>query len=333
MFTMHKIEYNNYVRDNRNASSKAKQDVSHILSQLGYKKLYNPNKYRLVRVIQQFVSIIFLPKETELFIQYYSNYSFFYRLLRFKKQVRKIAIIHDMESLRQNMSIEQEVGLLNGFDYIISHNPKMTDYLKGLGVVKPLYDLNIFDYLLSPDIKINNKYDMGTVFFAGNLAKSFFLSKLKDVGNVHFNLYGAHFDGLKTITMQGNVSYKGSYSPEELIEKVEGGWGLVWDGESIDTCTGVTGEYLKYNNPHKISMCIVSERPVIVWRHSAMAKYVTIRNIGISIDSIYDISKTIKLINDEDYNKMLENVRNEKKRLVQGLNLKDVLAKINDCEQ
>ena len=29
--------------------------------------------------------------------------------------------------------------------------------------------------------------------------------------------------------------------------------GLVWDGDSCSSCSGVCGEYLKINNPHKIS--------------------------------------------------------------------------------
>ena len=51
----------------------------------------------------------------------------------------------------------------------------------------------------------------------------------------------------KVITFTGifdELKYKATY-------KMEGSFGLVWDGTSKDTCIGGFGEYLKFNNPHK----------------------------------------------------------------------------------
>ena len=157
----------------------------------------------------------------------------------------------------------------------------MTKYMKGNGVKSKIVELDIFDYLLDSKIKINELFDMNEVFFAGNLAKSEFLGELSKIGKVKFNLYGLEFDGLEKIKSQTNVEYKGSFMPEELISNLEGGWGLVWDGNSIETCSGLSGEYLKYNNPHKVSMCIVSERPVIIWNKAAMADYIVNNGLGI----------------------------------------------------
>ena len=55
---------------------------------------------------------------------------------------------------------------------------------------------------------------------------------------------------------------------------MEGNWGLVWDGNSIDTCSGNFGEYLRLNAPFKFSLYLAAKRPVVVWRESAMAEYV-----------------------------------------------------------
>ena len=71
-----------------------------------------------------------------------------------------------------------------------------------------------------------------------------------------------------------NVKYCGQYKPEELPEKLEGGFGLVWDGDDLGACTGVFGEYMKYNNPHKTSLYLASGLPVIIWEKAAMAKYI-----------------------------------------------------------
>lgn len=46
---------------------------------------------------------------------------------------------------------------------------------------------------------------------------------------------------------------------------------MVWDGESIDGGLGLSGQYLKYNNPHKLSVIFTSGLPVIIWNEAAEA--------------------------------------------------------------
>ena len=41
-------------------------------------------------------------------------------------------------------------------------------------------------------------------------------------------------------------TYFGSFLPDELPVALEGGFGLVWDGDSAETCSGVFGEYLRF---------------------------------------------------------------------------------------
>jgi len=325
---MQLVEYNSFIAEGRNAASKAKQDVSVILHRMGCRNLYNPSKNRLVRIIQQACSLFFLSKSTLLFIQYPSNIPFFYRFLRHKKKIKTIVIIHDLESLRDRREKEIELDLFNGFDYIISHNPSMTKYLTDNGVIKPIYNLMIFDYLLNDKIQINSMFGKKTVFFAGNLSKSFFLRELHKILDINFNLYGVSFNGIKEIESQQNVCYKGSYSPDQLIFNIEGGWGLVWDGDTLETCSGVTGEYLRYNNPHKVSMCIVSERPIIIWRKSAIADYIVANGLGIVVDSLLELPSILSSIPESVYHNMVDNVKKEKSRLVKGASLKTVIDKI-----
>lgn len=326
---MKKIEYNIYNREGKNASNKAKADVSSILSRLGYTKLYKPASNRIIRIIQQFISILLIPKDSKLFIQYRSNIVFFYRLLNKFKYITKYAVIHDLDSLQtKSMTIEEEVHILNGFDFIISHNTWMTKYMKENGVKSKIVELDIFDYLLDSRIKINGIFNKYEVFFAGNLAKSKFLEELFKVAAIKFNLYGLQFDGIEKIISQENVEYKGSFMPEELISNLEGGWGLVWDGDTIETCSGLSGEYLKYNNPHKVSMCIVSERPIIIWNKAAMADYIVTNGLGIGIDNLKDLKITLEGISSEQYKVMKTNVLREKKRLINGKSLQDAIKKI-----
>lgn len=315
------IEFNAYKHSRQNASSKAKTDVSDLLNRQGYTLMYEPSKNRFLRIVQQIWNILRIPSDSILFVQYPSHSQIIYHLLSTRKEIKKIALLHDVESLRGLSSIDKEIAVLNGFDVIISHNSSMTEWLKSNGLIKPVYDIQIFDYLLDGEIKANNIFDKFSISFAGNLEKSKFLTKLDNLKNLQFNVYGATFEGIDSIRKQNNVSYEGSFSPEDLIANIKGGWGLVWDGESIDSCTGINGEYLKYNNPHKVSMCIVSERPVIIWKQAAMAKYIESKGLGICVDSLSDIYNKINGISDTEYKKMLDRVRVEKQHLLKGANL------------
>lgn len=328
---MVRLEYNAFKSDSKNASSKAKKDISSILHRLGYNDLYQPSNKRMIRIVQQIKALFFIPKDSCLVVQYPSHLPFFYNLLfSLKKKCKKIAVVHDVESLRGAMDIKKEIGILNGFDVIICHNNTMRDYLISKGLKRTIFEIQVFDYLLDRCVKTNQNFEKFSVFFAGNLVKSTFLQKLWQLKGVHFNIYGAYFEGIEKIKNQVNVIYKGAFSPEELIPNIVGGWGLVWDGESLDTCSGLSGEYLKYNNPHKVSMCIVSERPIIIWSQSAMAPYIKEKGIGICVDSLLDIQSTIDSISDADYIEMLKRVKKEKTRLIEGKNFIESLEK---CEK
>lgn len=325
---MRLIEYNIYKGNQRNASSKAKNDVSDILQSRGFSKLYKPANSRMLRIFQQLWATLFKVRKSVIFIQYPSQISFFYKLLSKKRNTIKIALLHDVQALRGLDKLENEIKTLNYFDAIISHNDKMTEILKENGLHKPIVNINIFDYLIDNGCKVNGVYDRYTVFFAGNLQKSEFLSNLNDISGVTFNIYGAYFKGINSIKDQDNVNYKGSFSPEELISNIEGGWGLIWDGDCLETCSGTNGEYMRYNNPHKVSMCIVSERPVIIWSQSAMAPYIKSKGLGICIDRLDDIFEAINQIGEQEYKQIVARIKEEKKKLIHGENLSRCIDKL-----
>lgn len=326
---MKQIEYNSYNDSSKNASSKAKRDVSEILQNCGYLKLYTPSKRRIFRILQQVWAMFNIPKDSILFIQYPSHKSIFYNIISLYKRVKKIALIHDVESLRGRMDVKEESNVLNNFDILISHNKFMTNYLRENGIIRPIVEIKIFDYLLNTQDCINPSFEKFSVFFAGNLAKSSFLQKLNQLKGVHFNIYGSSFDEIEKIKTQNNVTYKGAFSPEELIPNIIGGWGLVWDGDCLDTCSGLSGEYLKYNNPHKVSMCIMTERPIIIWKEAAMSKYVESKGIGICVNNLYELYEKINDINDIEYKVMQNNIKKEKERLLSGQNLIDCIKECN----
>lgn len=321
------LQYNLFERETKNASGKAKNDVSAILRKLGFQNMYNPCNNAYIRLAQQFFSILGINKDTFLVVQYPANLSLFYRLIS-KKQCYKVAIVHDLESLRGFRDIKTEISILNSFDVVISHNYRMTKYLEENGLVAKILDLQIFDYLLPNGLSINKKYNKKEIAFAGNLEKSKFLYKLKSLIDLNFNIYGIPKKIGDSLSYENNMDYKGSFPADKLIEEIQGGWGLVWDGNSIDTCNGINGEYMRYNCPHKVSMYIIAERPIIIWKEAAMAKFVKENNLGIVISSLSELPSVIKKISDIEYEGFLDSVRNLKEILVKGNKLGGIIKEL-----
>ena len=229
-----------------------------------------------------------------------------------------VLLIHDLNSLRNygKSLIDEEIKIFNKCKAIIVHNDFMRCKLIELGCKVPMIDLKLFDYLLS--ILPENSYVLNNkIIFAGNLGKSEFL-KNKDLSNlnIQFNLYGPNFDN--EVIAHNNVEYKGSYKPDEIPYKLEGSFGLIWDGNSIDTCSGDFGDYMKFNNPHKLSLYIAAGLPVIVWKQAAVAKFVEDNNIGFTINSLREVADRIEGLTNDDYRSYLVNIKKLQEKVCNG---------------
>ena len=131
--------------------------------------------------------------------------------------------------------------------------------------------------------------------------------------------------GRKNIDFSGDLIYKGFFHSDN-VSKIEGSWGLVWDGDSEETCNGVYGEYLKMNSPHKLSLYIVARLPLIVWKESGLTDYVLKRNLGIAINSLRELPNRLKEITEKDYNYFLTCVDKERLDLINGNHLKGCIS-------
>ena len=155
------------------------------------------------------------------------------------------------------------------------------------------------------------------IVFAGNLAKSAFLNQLSGSDlRVKFHLYGPGIsDDVKENMM---VDYKGSYPPEEIPYRLEGSFGLIWDGTLLNTCDGSFGQYMRYNNPHKLSLYVSAGLPVIVWKQAAIADFVEKNHIGFAVESLYDIQHILQHLSNENYAVFLENVQRLQRQVTVG---------------
>ena len=256
-----------------------------------------------------------------------------------KKNFKAYLLIHDIESLR-NKKIKtfsdfkhsiiyylQNKTVLERVDGIIAHNDKMKAELVKMGINKEkIISLEIFDYLI-PNIIKDKNYDKDKILLAGNfdIRKTKYARILPEKPD--FEIYGINFENNN---LPNNVHYKGSFSPEELPNHLQGGFGLVWDGDSARTCSGMYGEYLKINNPHKASLYLASGFPIIVWKQSALADFVRNNNCGILVNSLFEILESLESMSEDEYQELVKNSKRIGEKIRQGYYLKTALEK---CER
>lgn len=225
--------------------------------------------------------------------------------------------------MRKNGKLAKiEVYSLDWFDEVVVHSKTMEKVLRDAGVARPcLKILNFFDYI--SDIKPNARPLAYDICFAGNLRKSIFVSKITELKStkLQFHLYGIN---PPCLSASSNVFYEGVFSPDD-IGGIKGTWGLVWDGNSITTCNGLLGTYLKYNSSHKLSLYLAIGIPLIVWKQSAIADLVEQEKIGITVESLTEIESAIDNITPCEYDEITRNVDVYSNRIRNGCMLGSLL--------
>ena len=320
-----------YVKE-KHAGSKARLDAEKIMLEEGYQPFFQNNDSNPITLTENDVLILQFP------LLWHSLKTLILTKLLRKRKFKAYLLIHDIESLR-NRSIKsfqdvkyailhflQNKTVLERVDGIIAHNDKMKAVLVQLGIPEEkIISLEIFDYLI-PDYEVKKTYEKRTVLLAGNfdIKKAKYARQLPD--NPKFSIYGINFEEKN---LPQNVHYNGAFSPDELPYYLEGGFGLVWDGDSPYTCSGMFGEYLKMNNPHKASLYLASGFPIIVWRQSALSDFVTKNNCGILVDSLFEIAERLDSISNDEYEVLIRNSKKIGDNIRNGHYLKIALEK---CE-
>jgi len=323
------------INNNFNAGSKAVLDANSILEMNGYVALvlgYRGRKSRVkqyILLITRLLLIVFkLKKNDTIFIQYpmpLNNIvrAILYEIFRYKK-LRIEVLIHDLPSIRFKFT-HTEDNILSVAELVICHTAKMKAFLIENGVCSQrIRILYLFDYITSKTNSYKSKYKQ-SVIFAGNLEKSTFINKLHTLDSIEFLLYG-----LPTITqdLAPNIKYMGKFHPDD-ISNLLGDWGLVWDGDNIETCSGNLGEYLKINSSHKLSLYIAARKPVIIWYESSLKEFILNNKLGICVNSLSDIPKEIKNLTDAEICSIEKAVNEFSEKLRKGSMLNKILAGIN----
>ena len=336
----------------KNAGSKARNDVEAILISECYEGLelkvenwYKMNFFKAQQHKYRATKSVFdqLGAGDELVIQFpIIHHTFFISQLIKQAQKRGAKfylLIHDVETLRHAAGSEvkfrhkvrnyfQEKKALMSVDGIIVHNDIMKKVLVGQGVpADKMVSLEIFDYLI-PNFEVQTLPQKDQpIIVAGNLnpTKSGYLYNLPE--QPAYNLYGVGYDENRALK---NTSYFGSFMPDDLPAALEGSFGLVWDGDSSETCQGSYGNYLRFNNSHKASLYLASGFPVVVWKESALAHFILEKSCGIAVASLHDLEAVLENLTEKEYADLSENARRIGKDLREGYYLRSALKKLND---
>lgn len=340
-----------YIKKNDTAGSKAREDVRDIAGSVGYQVLKVHCSIGEKGSSVGICSDQLIRKEWTRHFHTMENHSLLLMqgplgtrlpkelILQKKKEknIRILYLVHDVEILRKigysEIQSEEFETIDEISDRLIVHNEAMRKFYIDYGVRKEkLISLQVFDYLSTADI-VEKSFEK-SITIAGNLTliKSPYLKKLRKLEPLKVHLYGSNFS--EEITKNANnIAYHGSVPSDIIPQKLSRGFGLVWDGDRIDTCSGNTGVYLRYNNPHKLSLYLSAGLPVIIWSEAAESRFVIENQVGFAVGSLYEIEEKLNNLTEKEYFKFVEHAEHLAKRLKEGEYTKQALKMAEELVQ
>lgn len=330
-------------RSKFDAAGKAKIDCETILEKCGWRNIGFKQTWIANSIIGTTLSalgvtwaLLRLKSKSTLLLQYPFNKFYRYSLWGAKlKNCEIVTLVHDVATLKaRHLDPSNEIALLSRSDKLIVHNDLMGQWFREQGCKTDLVNIEAFDYLHTPVVDVPKEevnYEKLRIVFAGNMGtKRSFIYDLDNVDDQHFTfyLYGVGFEPENVKNPKNtNLHYKGKFPANEVIDRIDGDFGLIWYGDSLDSCDGAIGQYLKYNNPHKLSLYILCGMPIVIWSKAAMAKFVTDNDIGITVDSLEDLPDAISKLTKQDIERMKAHATVLKDKLENGGYLSEALAK------
>lgn len=314
------------------AGSKFPADVVNICRSIGFLplELGEYGKHKMKRMKGIFQILCMRPHRSVIYIEQGLVGMYWLSVIDRIKRAKLYAIIEDLNSVRYTGDTKlpfEQVKRLNSCKGIVSQNKRMSDLLKMNGVTVHIVEMTALDFLCSDNDKRHSiRKRTNSICYGGNLSweQSGFIYELRQLKYLNFNIYGIN---LPRKFVEHNVHYKGSFSAEKCIIMLQGSWGLVWQGTTLNGDNDNRSAYYKYVCPHKFSMYMLSGLPVIVKSDSAMADFVREHNCGICVSTLYELEQEIKNVSDESYALYAKNALEVGNEMRQGKFLKTALEK------
>lgn len=317
------------------AGNKAKTDNEDTLVEMGAINLGLPRTIRNSKILAFFLDLIgiiraciLLQKDDVLFLQYpVKKYFSFLCHVAHLKGARTVSLIHDLGSFRRKkLTIQKEINRLSNSDYIIASNEKMKGWLEEHGLQKPVGALGLFDYRSESKCPEEvTEREKVKVVYAGALSmkKNSFLIELSKTLSHWQLLVCGNKEGLQGLQNNPLITYQGFVPSEEFIKHIDADFGLVWDGDSLDGCSGEYGQYLKWNSPHKVSFYLRAGLPLIIWKEAAVAPIIEEAGAGITISSLKELDGKLANLTPEQKKEMKKQAVNLAQKLNKGGFLQD----------
>ena len=324
--------------DGNHAGTKATSDIAEIAEQMGFTpvkiQMRSTALSKLAKIQRQIGYLKdwhracqCIEKESIVLLQHPFHYPQLtrektLRKLKEQRHVKYISLVHDVEKLRgfryNDYYAREFRTMLELMDVLIVHNDRMAAYFVDLGIEpERIIKLDIFDYLQT-DYKKSVPAFEKEITVAGNLdtVKCGYIGQLHQLNPMKVRLFGPNFD--EKLAPYGNIQYGGNLRPDEIPLRLDRGFGLIWDGSSIEGCLGDAGQYLRYNNPHKLSLCLSSGIPVVIWKGAAEAEFVEKNGLGLTVASLDELPEIMEKLTEEKYNEFIRNIQPVRERLIQG---------------
>lgn len=317
------------------AGNKAKTDNEDTLVEMGAINLGLPRTIRNSKILAFFLDLIgiiraciLLQKDDVLFLQYpVKKYFSFLCHVAHLKGAKTVSQIHDLGSFRRKkLTIQKEINRLSNSDYIIASNEKMKGWLEEHGLQKPVGALGLFDYRSESKCPEEvTEREQVKVVYAGALSmkKNSFLIELSKTLSHWQLLVCGNKEGLQGLQNNPLITYQGFVPSEEFIKHIDADFGLVWDGDSLDGCSGEYGQYLKWNSPHKVSFYLRAGLPLIIWKEAAVAPIIEEAGAGITIRSLKELDGKLANLTPEQKKEMKKQAVNLAQKLNKGRFLQD----------
>lgn len=297
--------------------AKGRIDVEDILTEegavnLGLRRTFSHNKvYDYLRNLTGILHYMLSVRRRDVVVVQYPFKKYYRLVTRWARLrgARSITLVHDLGSFRRHrLSIAEEIRKLSLTDVAVVANDNTAAWLHRHGYAGPMVIQEAWDYLsdATPNPREKESASATGISFIGHLRPSQNGYLYKMPSDIHLHLYG----GGAPDNLPDNLEAHGMKNPDELIRDCRGRFGLIWyDGELYHTPDGYIGDYIRYCNPHKLSLYMRCGKPVILWRGAGAASLVEREGIGLTVDSLTDLAATLSAVTDAEYAQMLVNVR------------------------
>lgn len=248
----------------------------------------------------------------------------FFDTIKGIESVRMVALIHDIPTWMFTKGEEEYdrendfwLNQLKKFDLLIVANEKGAHKLQEDGVNVPMIQMQFWDY-----------------FYAGPRKEKQFKKKLYYVGGrdiidttyraaTPLYIYDRQVE--KKVLESGSITWLGRRPSDEIVSVLDGGFGVVVTENLVEKSNMNFVYYNQFNNPTKLSMYLAAGLPVIVSSKTYHARLVKEYGIGLVVDDLNEIDTIFSSMTDQDYQKMIDNVRFWQEAVSEGFFIKRAL--------